>query len=105
MTQRCASADVGASGFIGYHRLIAIERELEIARGIQQQMLPSAPTPLAGIEVGGTCFPAEVTGGDFFDYIPMPNGCVAVVCGDVIYAGAVRQTAKCGYWRRRCDSR
>ena len=46
-------------------------------------MLPSGPPPLAGFEVGGKCFPADATGGDFFDYIPMPDGCVGIVCGDV----------------------
>ncbi len=66
-----------------HHKLVAMERDMETARQIQQRMFPSGPPALAGFEVGGACFPAAATGGDFFDYIPMPNGCIGIVCGDV----------------------
>jgi phosphoserine phosphatase RsbU/P len=46
-------------------------------------MFPSAPPALAGLEIGGACFPSAATGGDVFDYIPTPNGCMGIVCGDV----------------------
>ena len=38
---------------------------------------------MAGLDVAGASFPAEATGGDYFDYIPMPDGSLAVVIGDV----------------------
>ena len=66
-----------------HHKVVTIERELGIARQIQQRMLPAHPPVIPGFELGGACFPADATGGDFFDYIPMPEGRVAIVCGDV----------------------
>jgi serine phosphatase RsbU (regulator of sigma subunit) len=38
---------------------------------------------VAGFDIAGASFPAEATGGDYFDYIPMQDGSVAVVIGDV----------------------
>lgn len=66
-----------------HHRLVAIEHELEIARQIQQRLFPATAPALADFEVAGACFPAEATGGDFFDYIPMSGGCLGLVVGDV----------------------
>jgi len=66
-----------------HHKLVVMERDMETARQIQQRMLPSSPPTLAGFDVGGACFPAAATGGDIFDYISMPDGCIGIVCGDV----------------------
>ena len=66
-----------------HYKLVAMERDMETARQIQQRLFPPGPPTLAGFEVGGACFPAEATGGDFFDYIVMPDGCLGIVCGDV----------------------
>jgi sigma-B regulation protein RsbU (phosphoserine phosphatase) len=63
--------------------MMAMEDELATARRIQQRLFPSAPPTLEGWEVGGACFPAGAASGDFFDYLPMPDGCLGIVCGDV----------------------
>ena len=60
-----------------------LHEEMRIARQIQQKLFPAAPLPLPGLDVAGASFPAEATGGDYFDYIPMPDGDLAVVIGDV----------------------
>jgi serine phosphatase RsbU (regulator of sigma subunit) len=60
-----------------------LQTELRIARQIQQKLFPAAPLPLPGLDVAGASFPAEATGGDYFDYIPMADGGLAVVIGDV----------------------
>jgi serine phosphatase RsbU (regulator of sigma subunit) len=57
--------------------------EIRLAREIQQKLFPAAPLPLPGLDLAGASFPAEATGGDYFDYIPMPSGNLAVVIGDV----------------------
>ena len=44
---------------------------LRIARDIQQKLFPAAPPSCPGFEIGGTSHPAELTGGDYFDYIPL----------------------------------
>src|SRR5262249_24422041 len=60
-----------------------MREEIRIARQIQQKLFPAAALPLAGIDIAGASFPAEATGGDYFDYIPMDDGGLAVVIGDV----------------------
>jgi sigma-B regulation protein RsbU (phosphoserine phosphatase) len=60
-----------------------LNEEIRIARQIQQKLFPVAPLPLPGLDIAGASFPAEATGGDYFDYIPMADGGLAVVVGDV----------------------
>ena len=57
--------------------------ELRLAREIQQKLFPAAPLPAPGLDIAGGSFPAEATGGDYFDYVPMRDGGLAVVIGDV----------------------
>ena len=47
---------------------------LRIAREVQQKFFPAAPPASPGFELGGASHPAEVTGGDYYDYIPLPDG-------------------------------
>ncbi|MCC7421570.1 MAG: SpoIIE family protein phosphatase [Planctomycetaceae bacterium] len=63
--------------------LRAAEEKLRIAREVQRGILPSAPPALAGLEMAGRSDPADVMGGDFFDYIPLPTGGWALVLADV----------------------
>ena len=60
-----------------------LREEIRLAQQIQQKLFPAAPLPLQGLDIAGASFPAEATGGDYFDYIPMPDGGLAVVVGDV----------------------
>src|SRR5437868_1564513 len=60
-----------------------LKDEIRLARQIQQKLFPAAPLPLSGFDISGASFPAEATGGDYFDYIPMRDGGLAVVIGDV----------------------
>ncbi len=62
--------------------LAQLGRDLEIARDIQQRLLPVSLPNLAGVEIGVALAPAEVIGGDFYDFVPMPGG-VGIVLGDV----------------------
>jgi PAS domain S-box-containing protein len=59
------------------------DAKLRVAREIQQGLFPSGPPRLAGYDIGGVSYPAETTGGDYFDYVPMPGGYQGVVVGDV----------------------
>ncbi|MBM3121058.1 MAG: GAF domain-containing protein [Chloroflexi bacterium] len=54
-----------------------LERELSMARGIQESFLPQHPPTAEGWEVGTTWRLAREVGGDFYDFIPLepgPNG-------------------------------
>jgi sigma-B regulation protein RsbU (phosphoserine phosphatase) len=58
-------------------------QELEIARDVQQQLLPQAQLPIPGLEYAGYCRSAEFVGGDYYDFLPMPDGGLLFTLGDV----------------------
>lgn len=60
-----------------------LREEIRLARQIQQKLFPVAPLPSAAFDISGASYPAEATGGDYFDYIPMRDGGLGVVIGDV----------------------
>lgn len=58
------------------------EIQLKTAREIQQFYYnPTISVP--GFDIAGYSYPADMTGGDYFDFIPMPDGCINIVVGDV----------------------
>ena len=59
------------------------KEQFRVAREIQQRLFPKAAPVLAGFEIGGASHPAEATGGDYFDYLPMLHGRLGVVLADV----------------------
>jgi sigma-B regulation protein RsbU (phosphoserine phosphatase) len=63
----------------------AAEREstLLLARSVQQRLFPPSPPQVSGFDVYGATFAADVTGGDYYDFIPLPGECLLVVIGDV----------------------
>lgn len=63
--------------------LAAIEHELDIARDIQQGLLPKEPPNLAGFDIAGMARPAAQAGGDYYDWQPLPNGTLVVAIADV----------------------
>ena len=60
-----------------------IEKELEVARQIQQSMVPRKLPQLSGFNFGARMVPARAVGGDFFDFIPLSKDRLIVVIGDV----------------------
>src|SRR5919108_2212518 len=64
-----------------------IEQELRVAQLIQQQFLPHELPDLPGWRVAAYYGPAREVGGDFYDFIKLPDGRVSVVVGDVTDKG------------------
>ncbi|MCY2994928.1 MAG: SpoIIE family protein phosphatase [Planctomycetota bacterium] len=64
-------------------QLAAAHEQLRVARTIQQKFFPTVAPDLPGFEIGGASYPAEATGGDYFDYFPLSDGRVGVVLADV----------------------
>jgi sigma-B regulation protein RsbU (phosphoserine phosphatase) len=60
-----------------------LKESLEIARGIQQGLLPNDPEGLEGFDIAGALQPEEMTAGDYFDFIPIPDDHLGLVVGDV----------------------
>jgi phosphoserine phosphatase len=56
-----------------------LEKELAVARDIQIGILPNTMPKLPGYEVAGWSRPADQTGGDTFDLIPVEGGCVLLL--------------------------
>ncbi len=63
------------------------EQELEVARLIQQNFLPKQLPALPGWEIAALYRPAREVGGDFYDVIPLSDGQVGFVVGDVTDKG------------------
>jgi serine phosphatase RsbU (regulator of sigma subunit) len=60
-----------------------LERELELARELQQSILPQAFPDLPGVSCAARSRPAQQVGGDFYDVIPLDGGSVGLVMADV----------------------
>jgi serine phosphatase RsbU (regulator of sigma subunit) len=60
-----------------------IDRDLALANRVQQGLLPACPPCVAGYEVFDFYESARQVGGDFFTYVPLPDGRLAFVLADV----------------------
>lgn len=60
-----------------------MHKELEIARGIQQSILPESPPLVEGIDLAALNIPAQEIGGDFYDFIPLSKDRWGLVIADV----------------------
>ena len=60
-----------------------LEREMELAREIQQRLLPKTFPQLAGFDCAAASRPARHVGGDFYDIIPLGTDRVGLVMADV----------------------
>jgi serine phosphatase RsbU (regulator of sigma subunit) len=72
---------------IEQERLAQLERENQQAAEIQRRILPERAPLLAGIDLAGFNQPCHTVGGDYYDFIPYPDGRVAVVLADVAGKG------------------
>ncbi|UCE03246.1 MAG: SpoIIE family protein phosphatase [Candidatus Latescibacterota bacterium] len=57
----------------------AVERELSIAREVQRRLFPERVPELPYVDVSGVCLPARSVSGDYYDFIPVQDGCDFVV--------------------------
>src|ERR1051326_71051 len=59
------------------------EEQFRVAREIQQRLFPKVAPRFGPFEIAGASAPAEATGGDYFDYLPMADACLGIVVADV----------------------
>jgi PAS domain S-box-containing protein len=59
------------------------ETEHRLAGKIQQGLFPKRSPKIEGYDIAGAVFPASNTSGDCFDFIPMMDGTIGIVVGDV----------------------
>jgi sigma-B regulation protein RsbU (phosphoserine phosphatase) len=60
-----------------------IERELEIARGIQESFLPEKAPEMTGLDLHGINLSYGEVGGDYYDFIPIVDNQLGLAIGDV----------------------
>ncbi len=63
--------------------LLANQEQFRVAHEIQQRLFPKGPPTIDGFDIAGATYPAEATGGDYFDYLSMLKQCTGIVVGDV----------------------
>jgi sigma-B regulation protein RsbU (phosphoserine phosphatase) len=89
MSLAAAVASVG-SGVVENRRLVLdmkrterVRGEIEIARRIQQGLLPGEDPVVRGLTVSGLCRPAQDIGGDYFGYSHVAPGRFGITIADV----------------------
>jgi len=63
-------------------QLERVNHDLDVARSIQQGLLPTTPPGLEEFEIAGWNQPADQTGGDYFDWQELPDGRIAISLAD-----------------------
>src|SRR5215213_5048169 len=59
-----------------------LEQELQVARLIQQTLLPKSAPKIEGYQIATYYQPAREVGGDFYDFFEVEDGCLGLVVGD-----------------------
>ena len=62
---------------------LALDRDAEEARVIQQALLPKSSPYVPGFVISGRSVPARAVGGDWYDFIPFADGRWGIVLADV----------------------
>lgn len=62
---------------------VKTNREMEIAREVQERLFPQELPDVAGLECAATCRPALGVGGDYYDFLQLPDGKLGIAIGDV----------------------
>ena len=87
-------------------KLDRIEYDLRMARSIQMGLLPKSPPVVAGYDIAGFSEPADQTGGDYYDWIDLPDGRVMFTIADATGHGigpALLVAACRAYFRALAD--
>jgi serine phosphatase RsbU (regulator of sigma subunit) len=65
------------------HHVERLKSDLEIARSIQQGLLPEEPPQTVNFQIAGWNKPADQTGGDYYGWQQLPNNKIAITLADV----------------------
>jgi phosphoserine phosphatase RsbU/P len=57
--------------------------QMDLARAVQQQFYSMPPPQVEGFDFAGAAFPADATGGDYFDFLALPGDRIGIMIGDV----------------------
>ncbi len=60
-----------------------LESELELAQDVQKMLLPQEVPNIPGLEIAAFSRPAQIVGGDYFDFVDFSNGLHGLAIADV----------------------
>jgi sigma-B regulation protein RsbU (phosphoserine phosphatase) len=60
-----------------------LEKQVAMAADVQQRMIPQHPPQVPGLDVAAVYVPAYTLGGDFYDFIELPDNNLGMVIADV----------------------
>ena len=67
--------------------LVVMQEQVKLAAKIQLELLPKKSPEIPGYEIAGKTIPAQMVGGDYFDFITVDNKRLAICLGDVTGKG------------------
>ena len=60
-----------------------LEKEIEIAKEVQNQLFPQSLPPTTGLEIAANCMPARQVSGDYYDFLASGDQELDIVVGDI----------------------
>jgi sigma-B regulation protein RsbU (phosphoserine phosphatase) len=60
-----------------------LESELELAQSVQRSLMPQQVPEMPGLEIAAFSRPAQIIGGDYFDFVQFQNGAQGLAIADV----------------------
>jgi phosphoserine phosphatase RsbU/P len=64
-----------------------LEREIEIAREVQERLFPSQSPQMKHLEISGVCLPARTVSGDYYDFLTLGKNSLGIAVGDICGKG------------------
>jgi sigma-B regulation protein RsbU (phosphoserine phosphatase) len=64
-----------------------LERELEIAKEVQEQLFPKVAPKMNNLELTGLCLPARIVSGDYYDFLQFDDEKIGLALGDICGKG------------------
>lgn len=64
-----------------------LDRELEIAKEVQERLFPSDAPKMARMDLAGVCLPARTVSGDYYDFLPLGMNELGLALGDICGKG------------------
>jgi sigma-B regulation protein RsbU (phosphoserine phosphatase) len=87
VASQCAAAITNARLYAEAIEGARIAEQMRLAGVIQRRMIPEKAPLIPGLDIAAAYIPCFDVGGDFYDFIQVSEGCVAVAIADVIGKG------------------
>jgi sigma-B regulation protein RsbU (phosphoserine phosphatase) len=87
VASQCAVAITNAKLYARAIEGARAAEQMRLAGFIQRKMIPEKAPKIAGLDIAATYIPCFDVGGDFYDFLQITDGCVAVAIADVMGKG------------------